>query len=189
MTINPDALTIFKSAEATLQANFTRLLEQMRSNEGTPVGVFMERVVAWRASAENRSDKKQFLFCIFEKAFNTIDDMSFFSSFGSFVGNCLLDDSYYAIEWRKPDYIWTEETFAGKVIKIPEIQYISGGNIKTMLTTKEDPDGRPFVVWAHDDTPNHETAAEPLLEAMDIMEQREAKRQADFAKHLGSEDE
>jgi hypothetical protein len=99
------------------------------------------------------------------KAFD-MNPLLFMGSFGSFVGNCLLDDSSFKIEWRKPD------------LNGYSLKWLPNGEFQTIVTTKDDPKGKPLLVRSSDD--DGETDVALIMEAMDILEEREKIRAAKF---------
>jgi len=160
---NEAAQKLLSMAQGDLQDDFNRLMKRLEPlHPGDLIPVFVARVLEWQADPE----KKQLVYEMFRKAFS-YNSLTFFGSLNGFVGNCLLDDSYFQIEWRKPDYM-----------KGFRLQWLPGGDYKTKLTTKEDPKGRPEVIWSKDD--NGTQRVELLLEAMDILEERTAQHQKEM---------
>jgi hypothetical protein len=150
---------LFNAAVADLTNDRDRLNELVKSQAGTEVGAFVIRALEWYADQE----KHQLLWELLNEAVD-MSKLGFMGSFRSFVGNCLLDDSSFRIEWRKlvqkgGDLEWDYKT----------------GSFKTEVCNKEDPDARPTVLYAGDDG-SQKVAL--LMEAMDHkvweVEQREA---------------
>lgn len=159
---NEAAQKLLDMAQGVLQDDFDSLVKRLEPRHpGGLIPVFVARVLEWQADPE----KKQLVYEMFRKAFS-YEYLTFFGSLNSFVGNCLLDDSYFQIEWRKPE------------LKDFQLQWLPGGDFKTELTTKEDPNGHPEVIWSKDD--NGTQKVELLLEAMDILEERTAQRQKEM---------
>jgi hypothetical protein len=183
--MNKNVREIYDRAKADLHQDFERTLERLKEAEGTDVGVFMEKLLEWKY--KKGSTHSQLAWEIFHRAIEIENEKCFFGSLNSFVGNCLLDDSYFAIEWRKPDYLYKTEVYGGIEVQAPELQWLPGGEFKTMLTTKDDPKGKPVVVWAHDD--NGTQNAKLLLEAMDIAEERAIQRLKDLEELEEQKDE
>lgn len=172
-----DSLTkIYDRAQAQLQYDYENVLERLRNEEGTDVGTFLRKVLEWKT--EKGSMRSQLVWEIFHKAISIEDELTFFGSINSFVGNCLLDDSYFTIEWHKTDYLITTEVFEGREIQNLDLQWLPNGDLKTMLTTKDDPQGKPVVLWARDD--NGKQDPKLLIEAMEIAEQRALQRLKDM---------
>jgi hypothetical protein len=80
------------------------------------------------------------------------------------VIGCISDDSAFRIEWRK-NYV--DENH--------DLVWESGG-YKTVLSSKEDPDSSPIVLWDNDGKQN----VRLLMEAMDEAELREERRQKSY---------
>lgn len=182
MPINETATKIFAEAEKKLHDDFTSFLEQLSCSEGTPEGKFMERVLEWK----NNRLHHLYLYMMFEHAFDTENTLNFFDSLNSFVANCLLDDAFYHLEWVKADYLMTDVEFHGHTMRRAQTQWLPGGRLKTMVTTKEDPEGRPTVRWTNGDDESHSQDVHALLEAMDIMEQRESDQTEKMQRILGT---
>lgn len=136
-----------------------RLLNEYSNN---PIGEFMLRVLDWY----NSKEKNQMLWEFAHKAFD-LDPLLFMGSFGSFVGNCLLDDASFKIEWRKPEY---KDKYS--------LIWLPNGEFQTIITTKEDSQSKPLLLWSHDDDGKTDVAL--IMEAMDILEEREKIRKARY---------
>lgn len=170
---NKAANRIFLTAQNQLNKDYQLFVNRLERNEGTSVGDFMERVLEWTQD----SQRHQWLWVIFHEAFNVDNNLEFFNSFGSFVGNCLLDDSSFSIEWRKTDFLVSSVEVPGKEnYEEWSLQYFPNGDLKTKLTTKDDPKGRPLVIWARTDGPEAKHDPKLLMEAMDIHEARQLQR-------------
>lgn len=81
------------------------------------------------------------------------DPTDFYSGLGSFLANCILDDSYFAVKWKKYD------THTGN--------FMDGGE-----PWKDD----PYVVWTGDDDPKATCNSEVMLEAMKFAIKKEEER-------------
>ncbi len=176
---NKDGEEILKNLQQSLQCDYercTEFLSDFRYSRYPNIKIFLERILAW----QNDKTKKHNIYAMFRRANIECESLGFFGSLNSFIGNCLLDDSSFTIEWVKADYIETTEEFRGIIVPHFEIQWLPGGDFKRKQTTKDDLEGRPEVIWAKDD--NGSQNVELLLEAMDIYEEREKKRTEDFEK-------
>ena len=151
---------ILNAATRQISSDYSKLWELLVEEKGTPVGDFTNRILSWH---ENKS-KKQLLWEMFHKAIEIENPVLFMGSLRSFVGNCLLDDSAFRIEWRK-NYV--DENH--------DLVWESGG-YKTVLSSKEDPDSSPIVLWDNDGKQN----VRLLMEAMDEAELREERRQKSY---------
>lgn len=149
---------IQNSAIDQLNADRARLERLLAEYSNNPVGEFMRRVLDWY----NDKDKKQLLWEFAHKAFD-LNPILFMGSFVSFVGNCLLDDSAFKIEWRKPD-------FNGY-----DLIWLPNGEYKTILTTKDDPKSSPLLLQSTEDDAKKDV--DLIMEAMDIKELREKEMQ------------
>lgn len=161
---NENAQRLFEQAHAGLQEDLNNIQQRTADASLPDVQKFVNLVLEWRTDP----NQKQLLWEMFEEAFSTQDLLTFFGTFNSFVSNCLLANSCFAVEWRKPDY-----DLSGTESR--EIQYLPDGCVKTILTTKEDPDSSAHVIWAHDEHPGHCSDAKVLIEAMEFMKQRNAE--------------
>lgn len=153
--------SIQNSAINKLNSDREGLERLLKDYHGNPVTDFIIRVLEWY----NNKDKSQLLWEFTHKAFD-MNPLLFMGSFGSFVGNCLLDDSSFKIEWRKPD------------LNGYSLKWLPNGEFQTIVTTKDDPKGKPLLVWSGDD--DGETDVALIMEAMDILEEREKIRAAKF---------
>lgn len=171
-----DATKIYERAKARLQYDFESILRRLQESKDEDVTHFVQKLLEW--NTDRRSMRSQLAWEIFHKAISIEDELTFFGSLNSFVGNCLLDDSYFTIEWRKTDYLVTTEVFEGREIQNLELQWLPNGDFKTKLTTKDDPEGKPVVIWSQDD--NGKQDPKLLIEAMEIAEQRAIQRLKDM---------
>jgi hypothetical protein len=176
---------IYDRAKADLHQDFENIVGLLQDQRFPDVNAFLQKILEWKY--KKGSTHSQLVWEIFHHAIEIEDEKCFFGSLNSFVSNCLLDDSYFAIEWRKPDYLYKTEVYGGIEVQAPELQWLPGGEIKTMLTTKDDPKGKPVVVWAHDD--NGTQDAKLLIEAMDIAEERAIQRLIDLEELGEKQDE
>lgn len=167
---------IFTCAQTSLELDYKFFISQLEKHEGTSIGDFMERVLEWTQDDQ----RHQWLWEMFHKAFNVENTRNFFHSFMLFVG----DRNSFSIEWRKTDYLVTSVEVNGILTKRKKIQFLSNGEVLTKLTSKEDPEGRPLIVWESSESKLF-TDPKLLLEAMDIHEARELQKIKvfeDFAK-------
>ena len=144
---------LFSFALNKLTADRERLNSLLEKQKGTDVGRFMERALEWRTEAS----KRQLLWELFHEVID-MSDMGFMGSFNGFVGNALLDDDAFRVEWRK---VFLDENN-------------SGGDFKTVLTDKDDPKAEPVVVLDCNDGTQNVTL---LMEAMDHKEREVSQRQ------------
>lgn len=172
-----NAQKLLEEAKLNLASDYSALMRLVESPTSGAVSRFVLLAMEWRAD----STKRQCFWEMFHTAFDCESPLSFFGELYCFVGNCLLDDSAFAVEWRKPDYrMETVDYGPLGVREVPELQWLPGGGFKTKLTTKDDPDGRPNVIWAHDDTPGRSIDVHDLFEAMKIKLEREEERLKHF---------
>jgi hypothetical protein len=82
-------------------------------------------------------------------------------TFHGFVVNCLLDDSAFRVEYRK---LFIDENY--------DLVWENNEH-KTVLSSKDDPDSDPVVIWDNDGTQK----VSLLMEAMDHAELRHLRRQ------------
>jgi hypothetical protein len=149
---------LFSLAMTKLTSDREGLNSLLEEEKGTELGKFMERALLWRTEAS----KKQHLWELFHEVID-MSDMNFMGSFISFVSNCLLDDSFFKVEWRKP---FLDEN--------RRLVWLPGGEFKTVLTSKDDPRAEPVIVWDND---NGTQDVSLLMEAMDHKEWEEKQRQ------------
>jgi len=148
--------SIHQKALGTLDSDRKSLERLLTEYSDFPIIPFIHRVLDWRCD----KNKSQWLWEFAHQAFD-LSPLLFLGGFTSFVSNCLLDDSSFKIDWRKPE------------LNGHQLIWLPGGEFKTMLTTKEDPDSRPLLLWAGDDGTSN---VDILMEAMDLLEQRELER-------------
>ena len=147
--------TIYNNAIASLNNQKDGLDRLIEENTGSEVGDFIQRVLVWYQD----KDRKQLLWEVFHQVFD-LDPILFMGSFGSFVANCLLDDSAFRVEYRKlfvdgkHDLVWEKDGY------------------KTVLSTKDDPKAEPVVIRDNDGTQK----VALLMEAMDHAEFRHFRR-------------
>jgi hypothetical protein len=149
--MNSHLNNICNLALANLEIDRNKLEKLLSEQEGTDIGSFMNRVLEWRNEPKNG---KQHLWEMFHEAID-MSPMGFMGSFRSFVVNALLDDAAFRIEWRKN---FVDENH--------NLVWLPGGNCKTVLTEKDDPNAEPVVVLDNDGTQK----VSLLMEAMDHKE-------------------
>jgi hypothetical protein len=154
--------TILDSAVKQINKEYAALQQFLIEEESTLVGYFTNRVLSWYGDKR----KKQLLWEMFHKAIDIESPVLFMGSLHSFVVNCLLDDSAFRIEWRK-NYVDENHNLVWE----------NGGH-RTILSSKEDPDSFPIVLWDNDGKQN----VHLLMEAMDEVELREDRRQKEYEK-------
>ena len=110
----------------------------------------IEIAVRWYENKETRGDPENLLYyTFFNDAFNTtLGPSHFYGDLGSFLANCLLDDSYYELKWKTFDR---------------DVRPIEGTPWKD----------EPYVVWASDSNPGATQKSSLLLKAMKFAIQRE----------------
>lgn len=139
---------IFNLAKVDIQRQYDRLNGTLNEHAGTPIGDFCNRVLSWRVDKA----RSQWLWELFHEAMD---------SFNAFVVNALLDDAAFRIEWRK-----------NVVDELGKLEWLPGGNIKTVLVDKSDPGAQPVVLYDNDGTQN----VSLLMEAMDHKEWENEQR-------------
>ena len=168
MKTNGNAEKILNKAQNQLQDAYMRIQERIEKNyEDT--GPFIQRLIDWVSD-----DSHIMAYTMFHEAISVENPLNFFESLNSFVGNCLLDDRAFRIEWHKVFY---DENF--------ELVWDNAGEFKTVVTTKEDPESRPVVLRYNGDE-NRCHRALLLMEAMDILEAREKQRTKEIEEDMAS---
>lgn len=165
--------TIYEIAQKELENEYTSCINCMKENS-SDVGItsFVNRFFEWARDKE----KGILLWEMFDEPGTiSIRPKEIFSSLHSFVANCLLDDSCFIVEYEKPVYN-----------KDYKLIWLPGGGFKKEKTTKDDPNGKPVVRRGNDD--NGTQNVDLLLEAMDIMEQRDKQRSIKLKKFLNEKD-
>lgn len=147
---------IFNLAKADIQRQYDRLNGTLNEHAGTPIGDFCNRVLSWRVDKA----RSQWLWELFHEAID-MSNIGFMDSFDAFVVNALLDDAAFRIEWRK-----------NVVDELGNLEWLPGGNIKTILVDKSDPGAQPVVLYDNDGTQN----VSLLMEAMDHKEWENEQR-------------
>lgn len=155
-----------EQAKSCIDSDYGRICNMLAISD-IETRKFVDRVLEWYSDKKNRC---QWLYVMFEPsgALKVQEPTQFLASLASFVGNCLLDDSSFLIEWRK--YHFTENH--SNIFDNSERGFV------TDLTTEDDPKSWPCVV-AYPSNDNGSTDAAELLHAMDIMEQREKENSLD----------
>jgi len=152
-----------------------RYNECMDQAEWQNVANFIARVLEWY---DDEKDKRHWLYEMFRSVVD-LDAVNFAKDLNSFIGNTIMDDSFFVISWRKPDYLVTSYTFeiagVSKIIPRKTLQY-ERGEIKMQATAKDDPEGVPEIEWASDSNPDCSQNVQLLMEAMDIHETRQNER-------------
>jgi hypothetical protein len=150
---------IFQRAKLQLEYEKNLLYSVLKEEENTEIGIFIRRVLSWYEDKE----KKQLLWETFHEVFD-LNPLLFFGTFHSFVVNCLLDDSAFRVEHRKPltegySLIWNAD-----------------GSFKTTLSDENDFRATPVVVRDNDGSQN----VELLMKAMDKAELRDVQRKEKY---------
>ena len=140
---------IYNNAITDLNKQKLDLDRLMEKNKDSEVGVFIQRVLDWYFD----KDKKHLLWEIFHKAFD-LSPILFMGSFGSFVANCLLNNSTFRVEYHK---LFVDANF--------DLVYENGEH-KTVLSSKDDPEAAPIVIIDNDGVQQ----VSLLMEAMDKSE-------------------
>ena len=141
--------SIHDKAVAELADDLTKFQKMLVKYQGTPVGNFMV------AALDLRTKHDLEFWSLFEKVIDSTPK-NFLRSFVHFVGNCLLDDDCYYIEWHKTTYDLD-------------------GNMKVEVSSSEDPDAEPKVIWPEQSHPRGTQDPEPLMKAMEFaIRRREA---------------
>ena len=163
-----DKLSAIRSdAVKNIEETEDRLLDIHNEHIGTPIAEFIERIIGWF----NDPQKRLLGYQIGEYIFWD-DEFNFLKKLCQFVSHEMLDDGSFVVKWMKPDYDYEEHEIKGKVLKLPTAVYVNG-RMRTKETNKDDPDGRPEIHYGGDYGTQD---ASVLLEAMDILEQRDLER-------------
>lgn len=132
-----------------------------------------ERMMAWYIDKR----KHQWLWCFAHEAFGCDSPTSFLGNLNSFIGNCLLDDSQFRIEWRK-----------NKLTKDFDLVWDKNGEMVTVRTGRADSRARPHLYRHHADTGGSQDPA-LIMAAMDEIERRETAWEALLAEEMGEEND
>ena len=129
-----------------------------------------ERMMAWYIDKR----KHQWLWCFAHHAIIMDSPMTFLANLNNFIGNCLLDDSQFRIEWRKT-----------MITKNFEVRCDKNGCIMTVKTTPNEKSGRarPHLFRHYTDEGGSQDPA-LIMAAMDEIELREAAWEAMFAEEM-----
>jgi hypothetical protein len=139
-----------------LEGQIVRLKQQCEENADTNISRVIFKFLDWRIN-------NQQLLWEFTREFNgfKMSHVGFIGWLTFFVSNYLLDDSGFKIEWKKRSYIEFKN----------EVDFE-----KYVACTKDDKDAEPFLQISYDDDNWHQNP-DLILEAMDIMEKNELRRQ------------
>jgi hypothetical protein len=162
--------SIYDKAIADILKQKTSLEELIEESKGSELEAFIQRVLSWY----NDENKIHMLWEIFRNVFD-LDPILFMGSFGSFVSSELLDDSAFRVEYRVLDKIKKDVAYQlGEkkiTVSISDLVY-ENGELKTIPSTKEDPESEPIVFRDNDGTQDIKL----LMEAMDKAEFLAAER-------------
>jgi hypothetical protein len=126
-----------------------KLIDDIKSGGHDEIREFVEQVFEWRKDGE----KDQWLWEIFREVVD-FNQKEFLSSFRSFVGNFLLDDSYFRIEWRRA--FISSEGF---------LEWLPDGNYRTEIVDKSADRAFPIVIPDYSDSGSQNVSL--IKEAMD----------------------
>jgi len=129
-----------------------------------------ERMMAWYIDKR----KHQWLWCFAHEAIVMGSPTTFLANLNNFIGNCLLDDSQFRIEWRK-----------NKLTKDFDVVWDKNGNPMTVKTTPNEKTGsaRPHLFRHHADTGGSQDPA-LIMAAMDEIERREIAYEAEYNEEM-----
>lgn len=157
MTTRDSLDELFSAARLRIEHDRYQI-ECLLDEEGE-VSAFVRRVLAWATDKE----KSQLLWEFAHNVFDSAWSVGFLEALNSFVRNELLDDSSFRIKWMKlqvdnnGQLVWSNTERGWALVE----------------TTKDDPDGRPTLFA--DPSGEGSQQVELLMEAMDILEEREAE--------------
>lgn len=165
MTTNESLDILWNRSQVRLEQNL-QSIKNILVEENGEISAFVRRVLDWSTNA-SKAGLSQLLWEFAHNVFDQSDELNFLGNINSFVQNELLDDGSFVIEWRKnrivnDDLVWDRET----------------NGWETELTTKDDPNGRPVLKRATDD--NGTQKVELIMEAMDLIEERDAASRASW---------
>jgi len=140
--------SLYEAAQVSLENDYERLRITFSEENGTPIGIFIERVMAWH------TNNHQLLWEFLNEVID-FSDKVFMESFHGFVVNQLLDDGGFRIEWRKPIY---DDGFM--------LRWLPDGSYETETVDENDPCAYPVVV--RDDNGTQDVSF--LMKAMDRLE-------------------
>lgn len=119
------------------------------------IRAFVARVLAWQGDVV--PDGRHMLWSVFCEVFD-VDGINFMSSLSSFVGNELLDDSTFDIEWRRTKFDKNKMPVWANTVR----------GIEEYLSTSDDPMAEPVVVRCSQDQGSQDVKL--LLEMMNRVE-------------------
>lgn len=165
------AEAVLKDAMLCLGRDYSRIQERLEATKGTSIHTFLVTFLEWHQDKR----KSQLLWEMFHDIIS-INPLLVLGDLDSFVGNYLLDDSYFKIKWRKVDYA---EDFS--------IQWLRNGNMKMKAADKDDLQAKPMVLRAKDDKGSQDV--DLLLEAMRMFHAREELRVAAIEAEFGKDED
>jgi hypothetical protein len=157
--MNDKAEPVFLSAMQALGHDYSKIQERLEATKGNATHTFILKFLEWLQDKY----KHQLLWEMFHETLS-LNPLTVLGELDSFVGNCILDDSYFKVEWRKIDYGTGYD-----------VQWLPDGKFKMKVCRSDDPAAKPVVLRAGDDgcqDPN------VLIETMQLFEKYDAARTA-----------
>lgn len=179
MPINLNALKILNGNQEAVKNDYEAILKRLEDKKHPKIVEFLNLVLAWHTDRV----KSQWLWEMFGLAFNCDNPLDFFRSLNSFIGNCLLDDSYFLVEWREADLSWSAYLTDDQA-PVRDMEYDEYGRVKTILVSSESPRSRPRVKWINDGNLCNRDP-QVLLDAMVVMEAREIEKMREYEELTG----
>lgn len=177
--LSGDLERVRQRAVAKIQDDADDVEEYLRKYASTPVGQFILLFLSWALDTR----KHQLLWEMFHEVMQ-LGERCMLADLKSFVGNELLDDSYFVIVWVVPDYAMRTLGEGDDAVELATLQFVNG-DIKVREVPADDPQGRPRVRRAVD---NGSQDPGLLLAAMETMLQRDNARTAELEAMLAEED-
>jgi hypothetical protein len=177
--LSGDLERVRQRAVAKIRDDADSVEEYLRKYASTPVGQFILLFLSWALDTR----KHQLLWEMFHEI-TRLDERYMLADLNSFVGNALLDDSYFVIVWVVPDYAMRTLGEGDDAMDLPELQFVNG-DIKVREVPADDPRGRPRVRYTQD---NGSQDPVLLLAAMETVRQRDNAQIAEIEAMLAEKD-
>lgn len=153
--MNPNLQTVLTKAQDSLNTDLM-IFEGLKYKAHDPnIHEFLGKILEWRVK-DNILE-----WMMFSEVLDSDSLKDWLSSLNFFLGNTLMGNCCFSIEWRKVHY------------KNNQVQLGKSGEVEMILTTKEDPKARPVVVNCKFGYPGFSQDPKLLLEAMEILVERE----------------